>query len=233
MSAIEGMSERDLDRILNPMPAKLPDSIEQLGESASKKTETREARQKRYKNGKVVVDGHAFYCLGPSNVVRTSLATIVEYPYFEELIFYLIGINSVLLMIDEPTLTSVYSKQTINALIDTISFIYVIECAMKIVTQGFVLGKHAYLKDSFNIFDFTIVLLSLCSYFLEHYKVTWISLGAVKAFRALRALRPLKLVSKNQGMKLIVNSLLKSIPNIFDVLLIIMLFFSVFAILAV
>ena len=191
-------------------------------------------RQKRYKNGKVILEGNSLCCFGPNNCFRRCLATIIEYPYFEECIFYLIGINSVLLMIDEPILIpNTYTTISIASLIDTISFIYVVECVMKILTLGFVFGKHAYLKDSFNIFDFTIVLLSLCSFFLERYKVTWISLGAVKAFRALRALRPLKLVSKNQGMKLVVNSLLKSIPNLFDVLLIILLFFSVFAILAV
>mmetsp|Transcript_16780 Transcript_16780/g.11928 ORF Transcript_16780/g.11928 Transcript_16780/m.11928 type:complete len:115 (+) Transcript_16780:2846-3190(+) len=55
----------------------------------------------------------------------------------------------------------------------------------------------------------------------------------MKAFRALRALRPLKLVSKNVGMKIAVNSLLKSIPGLANVLLISLLFYFTFGIIGV
>ena len=78
-----------------------------------------------------------------------------------------------------------------------------------------------------------IVCVSLINYILINMKVTWISFSAIKAFRALRALRPLKLISKDKGMRLVVNSLLKSIPNLLNVLMILFLFLSVFAILAV
>ena len=46
----------------------------------------------------------------------------------------------------------------------------------------------------------------------------------------MRALRPLKLVSKNEGMKLVVNSILASIPNLINVFLISMLFYFVFGV---
>ena len=52
----------------------------------------------------------------------------------------------------------------------------------------------------------------------------------LKALRALRALRPLKLVSKNEGMKLVVNSILASIPNLINVFLISILFYFVFGV---
>lgn len=55
----------------------------------------------------------------------------------------------------------------------------------------------------------------------------------VKGFRALRALRPLRVVSKNEGIKTVVNSLLKSIPSLMNVMLIIFLFLLVFGILGV
>lgn len=55
----------------------------------------------------------------------------------------------------------------------------------------------------------------------------------LKALRALRALRPLKLVSKNEGMKLVVNSILASIPNLINVFLISILFYFVFGVLGI
>jgi len=48
----------------------------------------------------------------------------------------------------------------------------------------------------------------------------------------MRSLRPLRMISRNDGMKLVVDSLFDSIPNLFNVLLVSLLFFYVFAILA-
>ena len=49
----------------------------------------------------------------------------------------------------------------------------------------------------------------------------------------MRALRPLRMISKDEGMKTIVNSLLKAIPSLFNVALINILFLVVFGILGV
>jgi hypothetical protein len=95
--------------------------------------------------------------------------------------------------------------------------------------MGFIFGKKAYLKDNYNILDFAIVVSSVISWYMS--KVEGDSeLEFVKAFRALRALRPLKLVSKNEGMKLLVNALLGSIPNLINVMLVAALFYIVFGI---
>jgi hypothetical protein len=120
-------------------------------------------------------------------------------------------------------------------MVDIITFVYIGECILKIIAMGFCFGPHAYLKDSFNKFDFTIVVLSIVTFCIENSGMAEdsINLGWAKAFRALRALRPLKLVSKNEGMKIVVNSLLNSLPNLMNVMMIMLLFYSVFAILAV
>ena len=59
--------------------------------------------------------------------------------------------------------------------------------------------------------------------------MTWIleaSVGGdvsfIRAFRALRALRPLRVIARNEGMKTVVDALLKSIPALFNVLLIVL-----------
>ena len=96
--------------------------------------------------------------------------------------------------------------------------------------MGFIRGKHAYLKDNYNKLDFLIVFLSVVSFVLEQ-SDTGVEISYLKAFRALRALRPLKMVSKNEGMKMIVNSILASIPNLINVFLISILFFFVFGVL--
>lgn len=122
-----------------------------------------------------------------------------------------------------------------------ISGVFVAEAAIKIMVLGFLFGKETYLKDPFNVLDFIIVFFTILSWILGAVKN--ISIGFVKGFRALRALRPLRMVSKNEGniiinnlsigMKNVVNSLLVSIPGLLNVLLICLLFYLVFGILAV
>jgi hypothetical protein len=63
---------------------------------------------------------------------------------------------------------------------------------IKIVVLGFYRGKKTYLKDSWNKFDFTIVLFSIITWIFEYFNIG--DLRFIKGFRALRALRPLRMV---------------------------------------
>jgi hypothetical protein len=87
------------------------------------------------------------------------------------------------------------------------------------------------LRDSWNILDFIIVLSSILNWILDTFDIT--SLTFLRGFRALRALRPLRMISKDEGMKTIVNSLLKALPSLVNVGLINLLFLVVFGILGV
>lgn len=101
----------------------------------------------------------------------------------------------------------------------------------KIIVMGFVIGEGTYLKDPWNILDFVIVTFSILNWILD--SMSDVSISFLRGFRALRALRPLRMVSKNEGMKIVVNSLLTSIPNLFNVMLVCLLFLLVFGILGV
>lgn len=52
----------------------------------------------------------------------------------------------------------------------------------------------------------------------------------LNAFRSLRALRPLRAISRFEGMKIVVNSLVHAVPAISNVLLVCMIFWLIFAI---
>lgn len=145
----------------------------------------------------------------------------------------MIGLNSLFLAIEEPTVTELthpYSFATLQLFGNIISGLFIGECLLKIFVMGFFRGKHSYLADNYNKLDFIIVFFSIVSWILEGLN-TGIDISYLKAFRALRALRPLKLVSKNEGMKLVVNSILSSIPNLINVFLISILFYFVFGVL--
>ena len=59
------------------------------------------------------------------------------------------------------------------------------------------------------------------------------SLKALKALRGLRALRPLRVITHSPGMKTVVSALIASIPGVSNVVLLMLLFYLVFAILGV
>lgn len=58
-------------------------------------------------------------------------------------------------------------------------------------------------------------------------------LSSLRALRTLRALRPLRVASRLKGMKVVVNALFASLPPLGNVLLVCLLFYLVFGIMAV
>lgn len=96
--------------------------------------------------------------------------------------------------------------------------------------MGFVIGKKSYLKsDPWNRLDFIIVLFSIITWILS--ELHNIDLSFLKGFRALRALRPLRMVSKHEGIKTVVNAILYALPALLNVMVIILMLLLIFAIL--
>lgn len=104
-----------------------------------------------------------------------------------------------MLAIDDPT--SDY-KDPVTAIIENFFlWAYGSEALLKIVAMGLLFNKDAYLRDSWNILDFTIVLTSFISAFSG-------SGGSnLASLRALRILRPLRTISTIKALKNILNTL--------------------------
>jgi len=83
-------------------------------------------------------------------------------------------------------------------MLNIISVIFVVEAVVRIIVMGFYIGERTYLKDPFNILDFMIVIFSCLTWILEA-SVKDADISFIRGFRALRALRPLRVVSKNEG----------------------------------
>ena len=170
--------------------------------------------------------------MGETNKLRIWAKSVIEHVYFEAFILFVIALNSVILMLEEPALKDPYTLNCINRLNKGINILYIGECILKVLAMGFVLEKNSYLRDPFNVFDCIIIVVSVASMIIEDKAFNReIDLNFITAFRGLRALRPLRMISTNDGMKLVVNSLLDSIPNLFYVLLVSILFYYVFGIL--
>ena len=60
-----------------------------------------------------------------------------------------------------------------------------------------------------------------------------VNFGALRVLRLLRVLRPLRFISKNEGLKVAIQALIIGIPEIFNIILIALLFLLIFAIMGV
>lgn len=193
------------------------------------KASTSKLVKKKKRLNEIIIDGKSLGLISEENKVRIKVGKFIENPYFEAFIFNLIGLNSLFLALDEPTLSDKYAQETLSILGNFISSLFLLECVLKIFVMGFIRGKFSYIKDNYNKLDFLIVCISILSWILENSN-SGIDISFLKAMRALRALRPLKLVSKNEGMKLVVNSILASITNLLNVFMISILFYFVFGV---
>ena len=175
--------------------------------------------------------GRSLFLFPADSKIRSYLRSFISNPYTEGFIYHLIALNSILLALDEPILADSYQIDTIARFVNLITGVFIIEALIKIVAMGFVIGPGTYLKDSWNVLDFVIISFSVLNWILD--SVSGISVSFLRGFRALRALRPLRMVSRNEGMRVVVNSLLTSIPNLINVLMISLLFYLVYGILGV
>lgn len=158
------------------------------------------------------VCGNVFWCIGPENPLRVAAARLEKSKGFNNLILVLIAVSTINLAIETPLDKPGIRKLIILQYIDyfmTAAFTF--EMCIKIFVYGFLLtGDYAYLKQGWNCLDFVIVLSALIG--LNPNATA--SLKSLKTLRILRVLRPLKLASKNKGLKVAITALFKSLPAI-------------------
>ena len=100
---------------------------------------------------------------------------------------------------------------------------FCIECVFKIIAMGFIIGKGAYLKDTWNWLDFIVVVSSL----LEQY------ISNVSFLRILRLFRPLRTLTSVRSMQILVEILFQSMMALGGIMGLAVFFFTIFAILGI
>ena len=105
---------------------------------------------------------------------------------------------------------------------------------LQAVSTGLLYGEHAYFKSGWNIMDGSLVLISVVDtlmtiVFGQGSKI----FDILRVFRLVRALRPLRVINRAPGLKLVVQTLLSSLKPIGNIVLICCTFFIIFGILGV
>ncbi|PNI34588.1 CACNA1S isoform 1 [Pan troglodytes] len=183
----------------------------------------------------------ALFCLTLENPLRKACISIVEWKPFETIILLTIFANCVALAVYLPMPED--DNNSLNLGLEKLEYFFLIvfsiEAAMKIIAYGFLFHQDAYLRSGWNVLDFTIVFLGVFTVILEQINVIqshtapMSSKGAgldVKALRAFRVLRPLRLVSGVPSLQVVLNSIFKAMLPLFHIALLVLFMVIIYAI---
>ncbi|XP_026827717.1 sodium channel protein para isoform X17 [Ooceraea biroi] len=172
-------------------------------------------------------DDDAPFWQGWANL-RLKTFQLIENKYFETAVITMILLSSLALALEDVHLQQRPILQDILYYMDKIfTVIFFIEMLIKWLALGF----RKYFTNAWCWLDFIIVMVSLINFL-----ASLCGAGGIQAFktmRTLRALRPLRAMSRMQGMRVVVNALVQAIPSIFNVLLVCLIFWLIFAIMGV
>ncbi|XP_045927642.1 voltage-dependent L-type calcium channel subunit alpha-1C isoform X4 [Micropterus dolomieu] len=116
--------------------------------------------------------------------------------------------------------------------------IFTVEAFLKVIAYGLLFHPNAYLRNGWNLLDFIIVVVGLFSAILEQATKgdggTPIGGKAagfdVKALRAFRVLRPLRLVSGVPSLQVVLNSIIKAMVPLLHIALLVLFVIIIYAI---
>ncbi|XP_026668922.1 muscle calcium channel subunit alpha-1 isoform X2 [Ceratina calcarata] len=171
----------------------------------------------------------ALFCLPLKNPMRKMCIDVVEWKPFEWLILFTIFSNCVALAVYTPY---PYGDSNLtNQYLEKIEYIFLViftaECVMKIIAYGFVAHPGAYLRNGWNILDFSIVVIGMVSTVLSILMKEGFD---VKALRAFRVLRPLRLVSGVPSLQVVLNSILRAMIPLLHIALLVLFVIIIYAI---
>ena len=115
-----------------------------------------------------------------------------------------------------------------NPVFNTIIYV---ECILKIIAMGFYFGQHTYLSEAWNWLDFFVVASSLMDDIMSLVSSGQGAAKGLSSLRAVRLLRPLRLLGKVPAIKVLITTLLNSIAGLGGIMGLAMFFFSIFSIL--
>ncbi|XP_060736804.1 voltage-dependent R-type calcium channel subunit alpha-1E [Tachysurus vachellii] len=165
----------------------------------------------------------SLFIFSEDNVVRKYAKRIIEWPPFEYMILATIIANCIVLALEQhlpgedKTPMSKRLEKTEPYFIGMFCF----EAGIKIVALGFVFHKGSYLRNGWNVMDFIVVLSGILATAEAHMNIP----VDLRTLRAVRVLRPLKLVSGIPSLQIVLKSIMKAMIPLLQIGL--LLFFAI------
>ncbi|MBY6210101.1 ion transporter [Microbulbifer agarilyticus] len=147
-----------------------------------------------------------------------SCRRLVEAPIFNQVIIGLIMVNAVAVGLETSTWVVERFSGMLQGVNQLILLAFMVEAAIKIAAEG--RRPWRYFANGWNCFDFSIIVLSLIP-----------AAGPMATLaRLVRVLRVLRLVSAFPELRLLVDTLLRSLPSMFHISLLMGIIFYIYGV---
>ncbi|XP_034393717.1 voltage-dependent L-type calcium channel subunit alpha-1D [Cyclopterus lumpus] len=217
-----------------------------LGSTGSARKRGGGAKKAMQANKSALRAPRALCCLTLSNPIRMAALALVEWKYpslpFDIFILMAIFANCVAMGVTKP-----YPDDDSNATnhqLEQVEYVFLviftIETFTKILAYGLVMHPSAYIRSGWNLLDFVIVIVGLFSVMAEgmtdhkpgeaHHAAGKPGGLDVKALRAFRVLRPLRLVSGVPSLQIVLNSIMKAMVPLLHIGMLVMFVIIIYAI---
>ncbi|CAM9577467.1 unnamed protein product, partial [Choristocarpus tenellus] len=182
----------------------------------------------------------SLYIFDELSPIRVACVKTTAHPWFDRFILFLILLNSIVLALTEwsvidnepksanvgdPVVDGSWRNRLLFESEPIFTAFFSLEFVLKVIAQGMYQGQGSYLRDTWNILDFVVVVTALLT--------SIPGMPKMSAIRVFRVLRPLKSISALPGLQKLVVSMLRSIPQLVSVVILLQFIFTVFGIFGV
>ncbi|CAH1786622.1 unnamed protein product [Owenia fusiformis] len=171
----------------------------------------------------------SLWIFSEENFIRKYAKIIIEWGPFEYMVLLTIIANCIVLALENHLPEN--DKTALSTQLDETEVyflaIFCVEAVLKIVALGFILHKGSYLRNVWNIMDFIVVVTGLLTKFIGQSENVGIDL---RTLRAVRVLRPLKLVSGIPSLQVVLKSIIRAMAPLLQIGLLVLFAIIIFAI---
>uniref|UniRef100_A0A3B4G8B5 Voltage-dependent L-type calcium channel subunit alpha n=1 Tax=Pundamilia nyererei TaxID=303518 RepID=A0A3B4G8B5_9CICH len=214
-----------------------------LGSTGSVRKRGGGAKKAMQANKSALRAPRALCCLTLSNPIRMAALALVEVcKPFDIFILLAIFANCVAMGVTKPFPDD--DSNPTNHKLEQVEYVFLviftIETFTKILAYGLVMHPSAYIRSGWNLLDFIIVIVGLFSVMAEamtdhkpgeaHHAAGKPGGLDVKALRAFRVLRPLRLVSGVPSLQIVLNSIMKAMVPLLHIGMLVMFVIIIYAI---
>ncbi|KAG7209645.1 hypothetical protein KM043_011292 [Ampulex compressa] len=180
-------------------------------------------------------DDYSLYLFPSNNRFRVLCRWFVDQKWFDNVVLLFIGLNCITLAMERPNIPPDSRERLFLSTANYIfTGVFAIEMFVKVVASGMLYGSDAYFTSGWNIMDGSLVIISIIDLSMSLLSSSSPRIfGILRVFRLLRSLRPLRVINRAPGLKLVVQTLLSSLRPIGNIVLICCTFFVIFGILGV
>eukprot|EP00741_Cyanophora_paradoxa_P023831 tig00021623_g23019.t1 len=161
-------------------------------------------------------------------VSQDLLAKFLASGVFSNTILVVIFATSIMVGVSTDTSLTKQGQLIFDVLDRIFLTVFTLEIALK---WGY--GFFAFWRVGWNIFDFALVFISLMGELLGS-QLAFLSSGRImRIFRVLRAFRTLRSIAALKSLQIIVETILESLPDMANVILLLMIVYFIFAVISI